>query len=130
MNRRGFLLVLLGGAVAACASTAREQELTLTVRSYQNAVRWGSVAGAYEFLKPDPSNPVELPDGLEQIRVTGYEQVSSITPAGENRYTVTAQIRYVHLDRQVERVIMDRQYWEYDAKAKRWWRTNPIPTFK
>lgn len=130
MNRRGFLLALLAGALAACASAARQEELMLTIRAYEGAVRWGMLDRAYEFMKPDPDNPVEPPAGLDQLRVTGYDQVSPVMPAGEKRYTLTAQIRYVHLDRQVERSLMDRQYWEYDDKAKRWWRTNPIPAFK
>lgn len=129
MNRRGFLIVLAAGALAACA-TAREDELMLTLRSYEAAVRWGMMDRAYEFMKQDPEHPIEVPPGVEQVRVTGYDRVSPVVPAGEKRYTVTAQIRYVQLDRQVERMLTDRQYWEWDEKGKRWVRSNAIPAFQ
>ena len=103
----------------------------MTIRSYEGTIRWGRIAAAYDFLKPDPANPVEIPEGLEQIRVTGYERLSAVVPIDEDRhrFRVVAAIRYVHLDRQVERSVTDQQVWEWDAEATRWWRVNPIPAF-
>jgi len=73
----------------------------------------------------------EIPAGLDQIKVTGYDRLTGLLPTDEEKrsFRLMASIRYVHLDRQVERNITDQQTWEWDEEAKRWWRTNPIPAF-
>jgi hypothetical protein len=132
VRRRTLLVLGLTLPLAACvAPGTRQDELLITIRSYEGAVRWGRIEGAYEFLKPDPDNPVEIPQGLDQIKVTGYDRLTPVVPTDEekHRFRVTSAIRYVHLDRQVERNITDQQVWEWDAEAKRWWRANPIPAF-
>lgn len=133
MRRRSLLTLCLTLALAACvAAGTRQDELLITIRSYEGAIRWGRIASAYEYLKPDPANPPEIPDGLERIKVTGYDQLTAVVPLDEDkqRFRVTSAIRYVHIDRQVERSITDQQDWEWDAEAKRWWRANPIPAFR
>ncbi len=132
VRRCTFLIFALALSLAACvAPGTRQDELLITIRSYEGAIRWGRIEGAYEFLKPDPDNPIEIPQGLDQIKVTGYERLTPVVPTDEekHRFRVTSAIRYVHVDRQVERNITDQQVWEWDAEAKRWWRANPIPAF-
>ena len=122
------LLVALSGCVT---SAARHDELLVTVRSYENVIRWGRMPAAYDFLRPDVAGASEIPAGLDQIKVTGYDRLTGLMPTDEEKhhFRVMASIRYVHLDRQVERSITDQQTWEWDEEAKRWWRTNPIPAF-
>jgi hypothetical protein len=123
----GLLLALSGCATSA----ARQDELMVTVRSYENVIRWGKIAAAYDFLRPDVAGGAEIPAGLDQIKVTAYDRLTGLLPTDEEkrRFRAMASIRYVHLDRQVERSITDQQTWEWDEEAKRWWRTNPIPAF-
>jgi len=132
VRRRSLLVLgLILPLVACVAPGTRQDELLITIRSYEGTIRWGRIAGAYEFLQPDPDNPVELPAGLDQIKVTGYDRLTPVVPTDEekHRFRVTSAIRYVHLDRQVERSITDQQIWEWDGEAKRWWRANPSPAF-
>jgi hypothetical protein len=132
VQTRLFLTVGLAVALAACvASAARQDELSITVRSYENTIRWGRIPAAYDFLRPDIVGTAEIPKGLDEIKVTSYERLTGLLPTDEERrrFRTTASIRYVHIDRQVERSITDQQVWEWDDEAKRWWRANPIPAF-
>jgi hypothetical protein len=124
------LLVCL--ALAACVtSAARQDDLQVTVRSYENVIRWGKIPAAYDFLRPDLADEARVPDGLDQIKVTGYDRLTALIPADteKKRFRTSATIRYVHLDRQVERSITDQQVWEWDDELERWWRANPVPAF-
>jgi hypothetical protein len=119
-------------ALSACVTSgAREDELTITVRAYESTIRWGKIAAAYDFLLPDIAATAEIPKGLDEIKVTGYDRLTGLIPTDEDRkrFRTSASIRYVHIDRQVERSITDQQVWEWDDDAKRWWRANPVPAF-
>lgn len=132
MPTRLILFLFLALGLSAClTSQARQDDLMVTVRSYENVIRWGKIPAAYDFLRPDLAGEAEIPTGLEQIKVTGYDRLTGLIPTDEEkqRFRVAATIRYVHIDRQVERSITDQQVWEWDAEAERWWRTNPIPAF-
>jgi hypothetical protein len=125
------ILGLILGLAACVTPGTRQDELTVTVRTYESTIRWGRIPAAYDFLRPDVAEGAEIPAGLDQIKVTGYERLTGLIPIDEDkqRFRATAAIRYVHVDRQVERSITDEQVWEWDGEAKRWWRTNPIPPF-
>ena len=132
MQTRLLPIVSLVLALSACVSSgAREDELTITVRAYESTIRWGKIAAAYDFLLPDIAATAEVPKGLDEIKVTGYDRLTGLMPTDEDRkrFRTSASIRYVHVDRQVERSITDQQVWEWDDEAKRWWRANPIPAF-
>lgn len=132
MQTRPLLMAALALGLCACVTPgARQDELTATVRSYEKTIRWGRIPAAYEFLRPDLAEAVEIPKGLDAIKVTGYERLTGLIPTDEDRqhFRTSAIIGYVHVDRQVERTITDQQAWEWDAEAKRWWRANPIPAF-
>lgn len=129
--RLSLTLALCLGLAACVTSGARQDELQVTVRSYENVMRWGKIPAAYDFLRPDLADQGPVPAGLEEIKVTGYDRLTALIPAdGEKkRFRVSATIRYVHLDRQVERSLTDQQVWEWDDELERWWRANPIPAF-
>lgn len=134
MTPRPRLLVTLAfclGLAACVTSGARQDDLMVTVRSYENVIRWGKIPAAYEFLRPDLAAEAQVPPGLDGIKVTGYDRLTGLIPAdGEKkRFRVSAAIRYVHVDRQVERSLTDQQVWEWDDELDRWWRANPIPAF-
>jgi hypothetical protein len=132
VQTRLFLILGLALGLAACVSSAaRQDELMVTIRSYENTIRWGRIPAAYDFLRPEIAETAEIPRDLDQIKVTGYDRLTGVIPTDEERqrFRTSASIRYVHLDRQVERSITDQQVWEWDAEAKRWWRANPIPAF-
>ena len=124
-----LLLLFIGG----CQTIANKQsniELEKVLNSYHTTVRWGNPEQAYIFLKPESFPDLEIPSDLDNIRVTGYEVIQQPTPLSEELVNQTARISYVLKDRQIERTLMDRQVWEYQAEHKIWYRINPIPEYK
>lgn len=129
--RHTLLLLSLVLSLAGCQSLGeREEALKLndTLDSYGAAARWQPLAGLYGFLQPE-LQPAAPPDGLDNLRVTGYEVVSPPRKLAEDRVVQTVVIEYVQVDRQVVRRLMDRQVWQRTAD-KQWLRANPIPAFK
>ena len=135
MNRRGFFTLIVA-ATALLASGCKtiqeikgEDALKATLRSYEANMRWGHPEQAYGFLKPDVPDAEEIPEGLDNIRVTGYQVIRPPAHLSEHVVTQTAVIEYIFRDRQVSRSITDHQIWEFNADEQRWYRTNPVPAF-
>jgi hypothetical protein len=130
---RKLLLLLLVVAVGGCQTLEERQKqktLDRTLYQYQGTVRWGYLEQLYGFLQPELAKNAITPDNLRNIRVTGYDLLHPPTRMGEHGLTQTVVIRYVFVDRQVEKQIVDRQLWEYDPETQKWSRANPIPEFE
>jgi hypothetical protein len=104
---------------------SKSNQLQNTLSAYQTTVRWGNLADMYQFLEPELALQAEIPSHLQNLRVTRYEEMGNPVVA-DDVATVTARISYVHQDRQVERVIQDRQQWRHEPGVG-WLRSNPIP---
>ncbi len=133
-EKRALLLSLVGLAVLVTACSSLEQagsqrKLQTQLRSYDHAVRWGDLQGAYAFVKPG-GEPLAVPNGLENIRVTDYEPLTTVTEEEGKRVRRQVKIQYVRRDRQVVRTFVDEQVWEYDDKLGNWFRTNAPPEFE
>ncbi len=133
MKRIALLLCLALLTLTGCQSMSerkQEDSLLRTLRSYETTLRWDRLAGAWSFLAPEAQQQGGPPPAnLENIRVIGYDVVEPPVSLGEGVVVQRALIRYVFQDRQVVRSVDDIQRWEYDADAKVWRRTNPIPAF-
>ena len=123
------LLVLLLTACSTVDQAGKNQRLHLQLQSYDHAVRWGDPAEAYAFLQPDEV-PVAIPAGLDEIRVTGYEELTPPLRLEEDKVSRKVKIEYVHRDRQVVRTLIDDQVWAYDPQNEQWFRINPLPEYK
>lgn len=135
MDRAGLLLIpltlLIGLSGCQLLDKKRaETSLQSALSAYENNMRWGEVVKAYGFLKPEISRDVEIPEGLDNIRVTKYEVIQPAVSPDELTAVTTVMIHYLFRDRQVVRSLSDRQVWELDEESKRWYRINPIPEFK
>ncbi|HPE79915.1 MAG TPA: hypothetical protein PKZ35_07885 [Gammaproteobacteria bacterium] len=105
-------------------------KLSLQTKTFEDVVRWGALEKMYLFLKQDPAQPpVQVQDGLDNVRVTGYES-SQLGKISETRWAQTAVIDYVLTDRQVVRQLVDHQLWVSDDEGKTWYRENPVPLFR
>ncbi len=124
-----ILLLLLG-----CKSnpvTDLPDPLYAKVRTFEDVVRWGALEKMYLFLKYDPeAPPVQIPPGLDNVRVTGYEEAGRMTEISPGRWAQTVVIDYVLTDRQVVRQVVDQQVWVSDDEGKSWYRENPVPEFR
>lgn len=114
------------------ASEAKVKAFDDTARGYAKMVRWNEWDSAMDYLDPKvleekPLSDLEL-QRLEQIRVTGYEELSRRT-ISKTEIAQLVEIRVVNVHTQAERTLRDRQVWRYDAKAKRWWLVSGLPDF-
>jgi len=122
-------MVLLAG----CQYLMRDdmpKDLDYKTSAFEDTVRWGTLSNMYAFLKPDPEKPVEVQEGLDNVRVTSYELASPLNKVNDTRWVQTAVINYVLTDRQIVRQLVDQQVWESDDEGKIWYRSNPVPEFR
>ncbi len=116
--------------LAACASNPGVRQRDEALYLYASAMRWSDFEAAMGFIDPEvlaknPPTSVELAR-LGQLQVTGYH-VQRNAQTAEDRFEQVVEIRLVNRNTQVERSVMDRQQWRWDAKAKRWWLTSGLP---
>ena len=126
----GLLLASL--LLSGCQSLDRKKQdklLTQTLRTYESTLRWGDLRKAYSFLEPELATKTDVPSGLENIQVTGYEIVSPPVPMSEKSIMQVAHIQYVLKDQQMEKSITDQQLWEYNLEDQRWYLTSKVPPF-
>jgi len=102
------------------------KELMPQVKLFEDIVRWRDLRKMYVFGKPGEKWPVQ--EGLENIRVTGYE-AGSLSEIEPWRWGQSVVISYVLIDRQVVRQLLDQQIWVSDDEGKTWYRENPPPQF-
>ena len=128
----GFVLLLAFLLLSGCQSLEQKKQnilLTQTLRTYESTIRWGDLRKAYSFLKPELAATTEVPSGLENIRVTGYEVISPPVSLSEDNATQVAYIKYVRKDQQMEKTITDQQLWEFNPEEKRWYLISNVPDF-
>jgi hypothetical protein len=128
---RLLLTALLALTLTGCMDNQRrDNDLKTTLRKYEATIRWGHIENAYLFRRLEPQEEPEIPEGLENVRVTSYEVVRPPGTPKEDRISQTVQISYLFRDEQVVRTLVDRQTWEYDPEEKRWYLTSAVPEFR
>jgi hypothetical protein len=117
--------------LASCATGGPDTyKLDRTLYMYASAIRWGEFEAAVEFLDPEVREE-KTPTALQlqrygQVQITGYNVQGKAQPnADELRQNV--EIRLVNRHTQVERAVIDRQHWRWDAGEKRWWLVSGLP---
>ena len=128
-----YLLLSIAFLTTACMSNRYgeiPEQLGYRAEAFGDVVRWGALEKMYVFGKPDGDEPVEIPEGLHNIRVTGYELAQRLTEIEPLRWKQTAVIDYVLTDQQVVRQMVDQQYWVSDDDGKTWYRENPPPQLR
>lgn len=131
--KSGLKLILLGmllmglGACQTNPFKSGDAKLDDIMTAYKIAVRWGAIANTYQFLTPELRVTAEVPDNLDNIRVTTYQVVSGPGAISENLVTQTVLIEYVYQDQQVLKKLVDEQLWKYVEADDVWYRANPVP---
>ena len=128
------ILLLLGACQSEFVQTYLNvggipKTLDQRVKQFEGVVRWGALQKMYVFYKHAHSEPVEIPLGLDNVRVTGYEVANALVEVEPTRWTQTVVIDYVLTDRQIVRQLVDHQVWVSDDGGKIWFRENPPPQF-
>lgn len=104
------------------------EELGMRIRVYEDIVRWGALQKIHAFRKPQLRETIEIPENLDNVRVTHYEVNGTPVEVAPLRWRQTATIQYVLTDRQIVKTLVDEQVWGSDD-GKTWYRLNPIPAF-
>ena len=120
-------VLLLGG----CATKARSDALTTTLKAYGSTLRWGDFQSAAQFIDPavraaHPLTPLQLAR-YRQVRVSEYDDGAGPVPSGDFDVQQTVLINLVNVHTQSERSVVDHQSWHYDEKTKHWWLTSGLP---
>jgi len=132
--KRSLALSILIMLLVGCqALEVKEQQNTLdrALRTYETAIRWSYLRQAYSLKKPEQLKEIEIPQGLENIKVTQYEvlEPAVVDSAKSHIARQVVLISYIEKDRQKEKTITDHQLWEYDEDAKQWYLISEIPAF-
>ncbi|WP_027484867.1 hypothetical protein [Rhodanobacter sp. OR87] len=126
-----ILVVLSVLLLAGCATKARSDALTTTLKAYGSTLRWGDFQSAAQFIDPavraaHPLTPLQLAR-YRQVRVSEYDDGAGPVPSGDFDVQQTVLINLVNVHTQSERSVVDHQSWHYDEKAKHWWLTSGLP---
>ena len=126
-----FVLVFL---IIGCAGIQTGKRLTLfddTARAYLRAIRWGDYESAYAFRNLEGADD-KVPDfeDLRQIRVTAYDVKQTILTENKSTILRIVDFQYYRISNVTVKNLIDRQKWEYDEKANRWYLTSGLPDFK
>ncbi len=124
-----LLPALLLSACANISKSERMDDLNNTLKNYKRDIRWGEFDTAWSFRRWEEGKREEPPETLKGLRVTDYKVVNTHMGADNLSYTQTAHISYHLADSPSVRKIVDRQKWEYDGEAKRWWLVSNMPQF-
>ncbi|MBK1722403.1 hypothetical protein CKO23_09110 [Thiocystis violacea] len=121
-------------AIAGC-SPVKKDKMAVTLQNatnaYQSALRWGYFENAFGFVDPAKRQDKDMPEALEDIRLTGYDVVQApVMKEDSNTALQIVKIEYLHQDRQVVKTLTDRQLWRYDEAEKKWWLESGLPKFE
>lgn len=138
MNKNSFFLFLLLATLALASGCARvekekkSEELQSTLNSYGKSIRWAYFETAYKFIHPDLRKKENMPEGLDNVRVTSYDvaQPPVIKEGDQMKAEQIVKIEYVLRDQQIVRKISDHQHWHFDTETKTWWLHTRMPQFK
>ena len=127
----GFVLIFL---ICGCAGIQTGKRMTLfddTARAYLRSIRWGDYEAAYAFKNPQAMDS-KMPDfeDLRQIRVTAYNVKQTILSEDKSTILRIVDFQYYRISNVIVKNLIDRQKWEYDQKANRWYLTSDLPDFK
>lgn len=123
-----ILALVLGGCASAGKKTMTEREKTF--RGYASAIRWSEFETAWGFVDPairaeKPLTDLEI-ERFRQVQVTNYT-VRSLVEEADGTVEQVVEISLIGKHTQVERTIIDRQKWTYDAENKHWWLASGLP---
>jgi hypothetical protein len=123
------LITLLG---TACGGVSERAETLDTItRAYEKHLRWGKFDEAQVFRKGEQHFLTNSERRrLQNIRVTGYDILSTQFSADQSTAEMMVRIRYFNDEYAIEKTFIDRQKWEYDKASGNWFLVTPIPSFR
>jgi hypothetical protein len=130
--RKWLWAVTLSAFLGGCGMgmEAQLERFDTTARAYEHAIRWSDFSTAYSIAYDMRTAPMPSLGALKDIQITSYETKASSADDTATHMTQLVEIRYVHTSRMAERVLVDKQTWEYSEPEKRWYLRSPFPQFQ
>lgn len=126
------IIILVCVLLSACGGRmSKKQSLDHTLYQYAKVMRWADFNTAMTFFSPDmetvnkPSN-TDI-ERLKQFGVSSYVASPILPGDNENRIIQDVQIKLYNVHTKREKVVIDRQTWEYDGDSKRWLLVSGLP---
>ncbi len=126
------IIVLTCVLLSACGGKmSKKQSLDHTLYQYAKVMRWADFNTAMTFFSPDmeaenkPSN-TDI-ERLKQFGVSSYVASPILPGDSDNRINQDVQIKLYNVHTKREKVVVDRQTWEYDGESKRWLLISGLP---
>jgi hypothetical protein len=134
MDKLRCIAIILAFLIFGCAGIQTGKKMTLfddTARAYLRAIRWGDYETAYAFKNLQDTDD-KMPDfeNLRQIRVTAFNVKQTILSEDKSTIVRIVDFQYYRISNVTVKNLIDRQRWEYDQEANRWYLTSDLPDFK
>ena len=127
-----ILIITICALLSACGGRmSKKQSLDHTLFQYAKVMRWADFNNAITFFSPDieAANKPSSTDieRLKQFAVSSYIASPILPGDTENQIKQDAQIKLYNLHTKREKIVIDRQVWEYDDETKRWLLISGLP---
>ena len=128
---RGFIILSIAVALAACTPNPADKSRGETFKQYETIVRWSQWDAAADFIAPEylqehPITRLEM-DRLRLFRVTTYTVRSTGVYDEGMTARQTVEIKMFNSHQAVERTVIDQQEWRYHPDLKRWLLHSGLP---
>ena len=134
MHLSKWIAFVLAFLILGCAGIKTGERMTLfddTARAYLRAIRWGDYQSADAFKKMQgPDTEITDFENLRQIRVTAYTVLKTILSEDKSTIVRVVNFQYYRITDAMVKNLIDRQRWEYDEEANRWFLMSGLPDFK
>ena len=123
-----FSWILCALFLVGCATSSdRQFSLNQTLLSYEKAYRWGEFGSLLSFRKDNDEKDMDTIRRYDDLRISGYQTKRSL-PSNDNRQLlIDVEISYFQTNDNRIKTVLDKQRWEYDDDAQRWYIISPLP---
>ncbi|MEN8264479.1 MAG: hypothetical protein ABFR82_13565 [Nitrospirota bacterium] len=126
-----IVLIILITGCASLDEQKRMDSLDAVINSYENAIRWGYYELTENYIKkPDKSHYTGDYSSMRDYKVTSYEVLGGKVENDGMQAMQTVEIKYYHIRYLIEKVMIDKQLWEYDVSEKKWFLKSGLPVFQ
>jgi hypothetical protein len=126
----GLLCCLL--LLAGCPATAgQSNKLDKLQYAWSGAIRWGDFESAVNLIDPKV-RAEKTPSALElerykQVQISSYRDIGASSDFDTGEAVRDIEIGVINRHTMAERTVRYRETWRWDAEAKTWWVTSPLP---
>jgi hypothetical protein len=125
-------ILLCVSVLAACASVGSQgDKLNKAQYAWSGAIRWGDFEGATNLIEPKVREKLELTplqfERYKQVQISSYRDVGANSDMEAGTAVRDIEIGVINRHTMAERTVRYRETWKWDAEAKTWWLTSPLP---